>query len=161
MLPDWKPRAVAPGTTWGHNLTTPALLARARLPDGTSPLSPTGTTADAWHIAWAKEKGIPLVTNEGFTPTGYAPGKIAPLAAAEGVVVLFPKDFYARKLDQAAAIQRFCARFEEQAEGYLATHPSHRAALQLMYGSARHVLLGETQGRDTPVNVSIAVKVER
>jgi hypothetical protein len=145
LLARWDARVVAPVAGWEGILSTTLPL------EGREATAPTGSRADAWHIAWAKAHGLPLITNEGFSPAGYEPGKIAKRAAMDGVRVMFPKDFYAGKIDEAAEIEGFFGRFREHAPAYLERHSSHRNSLEMMFGVLRHVLLGETDGRDSPV----------
>jgi hypothetical protein len=160
LLPDWKPQLVTPvaDSGWAQKLS-PELL--AKIPElvaaGDPELAkPTGNRADAWHIAYAKEHSLELITNEGFKTTGYEPGKITKRARAEGVRVLFPKDLYEGKFDEHAEAETFIGRFRERVPEYLKTHPSSLNALQWVSGLFSHVLFGETVGRDAPVLVAIA-----
>ncbi|HEX7602584.1 MAG TPA: hypothetical protein VF316_13300, partial [Polyangiaceae bacterium] len=79
-----------------------------RVPAGWQPLmsdTPSheaGNAADGAIVEFAKKKGLPLITNEGFTETGYSEGKIAKRAKAGGVSVFFPKDFCLGRMDEAA-----------------------------------------------------------
>jgi hypothetical protein len=151
LLLDWNAGALTPASGWEKNLSKPPVLRRKQV------VAPTGNNADAWHIACAKEHGLPLVTNEGFNPTSYKEGKIARRAKADGVRALFPKDFYAGKIDEAAEIGGFLQRFRDEAPAYLETNPSQRNALQMMFGVYRHTLLGETEGHTEPVRVTISL----
>jgi hypothetical protein len=159
LLSGWNAQAAAPvaGSGW-HTILSPELLAKVPellMPGHAELAKPTSNRADAWHIAYAKQHSLPLITNEGFKATGYAPGKIAKRARAQGVTVLFPKDVYAGKVDERAEAEAFLARFRKRAPEYLETHPSALNALQWMSGLFSHVLFGETVGRTTPVRVGV------
>jgi hypothetical protein len=110
-----------------------------------TPTRETGNAADAALIAYAKKSGLPLITNEGFTSTGYFEGKIARRARAEGVAVFFPHQFYAQKIDEAAEIEDFVRRFVTNAPAFTDARQRPelvRATLDHMEGYFRHVLLG-------------------
>ena len=96
VLPNWRPSIVAPKDE-----------------------KPTGNAADAWLVAYAKEQGFPLVTNEGFKPTGYVEGKIVKRAREAGVEVFTPRDFYEGKMDVESEIDAFLQRFRDGAREYL------------------------------------------
>jgi len=161
LLPRWRRRGVIPASGWEAALSTPSsldgpeLVVRTGNSEDAWHVVPSGNRADAWHIAWAKTQGLPIVTNEGFTPSGYEQGKMAKRAAVEAVQVLFPKDVYAGRLDETAEIEGFFTRFREHAPLFLQEYPGHRRGLETMFGVLRHILLGETDGRHAPARVSI------
>jgi hypothetical protein len=149
LLSRWQARAVPIEPGWEKNLSRSPVLTEAERTE------PTGSRADAWLVATAKRMGLPVITHEGFTATGYAPGGIARRAKVEGVQVLFPKQVYAGQFDESAAIDRFLQRFAEAAPAYLKENPSHTGAMNLMWNLVRHLLLGETDGRDVPARTSV------
>jgi hypothetical protein len=96
------------------------------------------------------------VTNEGFTKDGYAEGDIGERARLSGVSWFHPRKFYEGHINEAEQIDAFFERFRAGVPEYLKTAPEGALdALQWMSGYFRHVLLGDTNGRDTPVRVTI------
>ena len=153
VLGGWTPELVTPKLAWEN---APVAI-RLRVTQKTA--GPVGNNADAWHIAHAKERRLVLITNEGFSPTGYAQGKIAKRAAAEGVQTAFPHEFYRGKINDAEEIEAFLLSFRQEATRYLDARDSNDAmgeVLRWVYGYFRLVLLGEAEGRVDPVRVSIA-----
>ncbi len=141
---------------WENGLTT---LQPRPAPGTTTLASPIGNNADAWHIAHAKKHAAVLITNEGFSPTGYAPSKIAKRATAEGVKTCFPHEFYAGKISETVETEAFLRRFREQAPRYLDARKTTDAmgeVLTWVYGYFRLILLGEAEGHPVPVKVSVA-----
>jgi hypothetical protein len=130
-------------------------LSRAPALDEAEMRNPTGNRADAWLIALAKRLGLPLITNEGFKRSGYGVSEIGERAKAEGVTVLFPKDVYAGKIDEMAETARFLERFCDEAPAFIEEQPKQQNGLGVMFGLYRHFLLGETDGREAPVSVSL------
>ena len=116
-----------------------------------------GNAADDALVAFAKEYRVPLITNEGFTPSGYAVGKIARRATVAGVLVFFPRDFYAGKIDEAGEIEDFLLRFHGQAPVYASGQADPDGAdrfMKFMDSYFRHVLCGEAS-RGHPVSVTM------
>jgi hypothetical protein len=151
LLPNWKAQAAGPGVGWEKTLSAPALLTPELLTPGHPELeNPTGSRADAWHIAEAKELRVPLVSNEGFNPAGYETGKIKRRATEEGVSAYFPHEFYGGKMNEADEIGAFFERFTEEAPRYLDAKRQELGAdrtgeaLDFVFGYYRFVLLGET-----------------
>jgi hypothetical protein len=78
-----------------------------------------------------------------------------------GVSVYAPREFYAGKLDESAEIERFLRKFREKAPNYIAAHWQKRGPDQIagvfewVYGYYRMILLGEAEGRDEAVRVSV------
>jgi hypothetical protein len=125
---------------------------------GTSkePETARGDAADELLIAKAKYFGVPVITNEGFKPSGIVDEKMRALAKGAGVVAVTPEEFYAGKLDEATAIADFLARFRQFAPDRIRTGRKHvPRLLSTVFGYYQHVLLGVTKGRALPVSVSI------
>jgi hypothetical protein len=99
---------------------------------------------------------------EGFTPAGIFDQGLRKRARAAGVPVFTPREFYDGKVNEAIEIGGFLSRFRDQAPRYLAAHwekigkkDKSGELLTLVLGVYRHILLGETEGRVTPVRVSL------
>jgi len=117
-----------------------------------------GDDADAHLVEYAREHGLPLITNEGFGPTGIRAEKMRKLATDAGVNVFAPGEFWRGQIDESSEIEDFLRRFRKQAPAYAAARAKprlEREALDRMNGYFRHVLLGETAGRDAPVRVIV------
>lgn len=128
----------------------------------TQPGTEKGSAADRAYVESAKSGGLPLVTNEGFTPSGIVDQGLRKRAKTAGVPVFTPREFYDGKINEAVEIGGFLTRFRDQAPRYLAAHwerigkkDKSDELLTLVFGVYRHVLLGETEGRSTPVRVSM------
>jgi hypothetical protein len=127
----------------------------------TQPGEERGDAADQVLVNAAKEWGVPLITNEGFNAKGYGEGEIGERATAAGVTWYHPRKFYEGKIDETTEIEAFLGRCREKAPTYLAEHKQRHnddsvaTWLPLVLGSYRHVLLGDTEGRTTPVRVAI------
>lgn len=118
----------------------------ARKPDGLR-----SNPADKALIAFAKERGLPLISNETV-------GKMRRTALADGVAIFTPGEFIADKVDRATAIPAFLGRFEAATVSYIAAEPpaereQTKESLLWMHGVYKHVLTGETVGR-APVTVT-------
>jgi hypothetical protein len=161
LLASWTPYFATPKAGWEEFVSDDLLSPELRTPRHPELTTPTGTNADTFHIACAKEHGIPLITNEGFSETGYKPGKIVRRAAREGVRGLLPRDFYAGHINEADEIDAFLNRFRDEAPKYLDAHWQKHGkdaadeVLGLIYGQYRLFLRGEAEGRDTPVRVAV------
>ncbi|MGH7437258.1 MAG: hypothetical protein ACRENE_16400, partial [Polyangiaceae bacterium] len=120
-----------------------------------------GNAADTALVAVAAEKGIPLVTNEGFNKDGYDEGKIGKRARAAGVTWYHPRRYFEGKIDEHAEIADFLRRCVAEVPRYLDDLWTKRGkdksdeVIKLIIGSYRHILLGETEGRDVPVRVRL------
>ncbi len=128
--------------------------------DAQIPTTPDGFTsnkADAALLSAARIHGLPLITNEGFTPAGIESKGLRKRAAAEGVWVGTPREFLVqRDFDEASAIEGFLARFRAHAPAYVASRRDRSGeVLSWVLGYFRHVLRGETEGRDVPVAVKL------
>lgn len=119
---------------------------------------PVGNAADAALVSYASTHGLRIVSNEASTPTGIRSDKLRKKAAAAGVVVVTPKEFYDGLIDEAREIQAFLERFRTHAPGYIASHPEPSIisdTLGTLDGYFRHTLLGETKGEAQPVKVAV------
>ena len=155
----------AAGGTWGTRHTIQfvhfvksRLLAEwrdhAQTPRGAAALR--GNEADRHLVDFAREHGLPLIANEGSSPTGTHLRKMRKLATQAGVHVATPRQFWEGKLDERTDIEAFLRRFREEAPTYARGQDDPEVeleALEIMEGYFRHVLLGETSGRDAPVRV--------
>jgi hypothetical protein len=148
LLPNWLLSGVDPDAGWQTHLSK-LYVDSSKWPE------PTGSAADAFLISCAKRTGLPLISSEGLRVSGYGVSDIAKRGKREGVQVLFPKQFYAGKVDEAAEIDAFLRRFDEHAPKYLDQDPSARDQLDEMRGTLHHVLLGHTAGRTAPARVRI------
>ena len=83
------------------------------------------------------------------------------LAKDAGVEVFTPREFYVNKIDETEEIEVFLRRFREGAERYLEARRGDLGpdkgyeVVSLMDGYYRHILRGETEGRDVPVRLSV------
>lgn len=110
-----------------------------------------GDKADDHLLAYAKQNGLPLITNEGFRVRGVKDQKLRKRAKAEGVAVFSPKEFYEGRMDEQAEIWAFFKRFADRAPIYIDQHnrlngqTNVRDALHRLDGVYRHILFGETK----------------
>lgn len=161
VLGNWNACFATPKAGWEKFVSVELLSTELRTPGHPELTTPTGTNADTFHIACAKDNGIPLITNEGFSETGYKSGKIVKRAAREGVRGMRPCDFYAGHINEADEIDAFLNRFRDEAPKYLDAHWQKHGkdaadkVLGLIYGQYRLFLRGEAEGRDTPVRVAV------
>jgi hypothetical protein len=107
-----------------------------------------GNAADRAYLAFAKQHGKPLVTNEGNTPGGIIDEKLRLTAKQQGVPVFTPGEFWAGRSDEAVETKRFLRRFERRAQVYIGRRPQRarkatERAVRFTYGYLRMVLLGE------------------
>lgn len=162
------PPAATPGTQFESDFTRMFIwfVKDHVLPDWdsqlpTEPGSERGNAADVAYVAAAREFGVPLITNEGFSKDGYGEGKIGKRAAAAGVTWYHPRKFYEGKLDEATEIRAFLDRCLAEAPKYLNDLWTRRGkdksdeVIKLVIASYRHILLGETEGRSTRVRVML------
>jgi hypothetical protein len=120
-----------------------------------------GNAADQALVDKAKELGVPLITNEGFSQAGYSEGGIGKRAGKAGVKWYHPRAFYEGRIDEVKEIDNFIDRLRVEAPKYLAEHWRRHGKdesdefLRFMIASYRHILLGQTEGRSTPVRVKL------
>jgi hypothetical protein len=121
----------------------------------------TGMACDDRLLALAEEHSLPIVTNEGFTPAGTSEcnsRRLRTRAKDRGLKVYSPREFWTGKIDEEATIQDFLDRFREHAPQHIKAHLYPKTAedsLTIIYGYYLHVLLGITEGRETPVQVTV------
>jgi hypothetical protein len=117
-----------------------------------------GDKADAALVQYAKEYGVPLISFEGFTPTGIDPSnKMRKRAAAAGAAVVTPSEFYSDADEQLLAAL-FYNGFKGGAKRYIAEGPApdiNRVVMNDVNGYFKHVLFGVTEGYAEPLPVSI------
>ncbi|HEY5243595.1 MAG TPA: hypothetical protein VIJ22_19075 [Polyangiaceae bacterium] len=128
----------------------------------TAPGSEAKNAADRTYIAFAKERGLPLITNEGYGGNGFVDEKMRKLAKDEGVSVYAPREFYTGKINEAEEIEAFLQRFRDQAPRYVDARKKQHGAddqgaglLTWIYGYYRMILRGEVEQRSTPVRLSV------
>ena len=161
LFPDWEPGFASPWPDWEKSLPLELLSPELRTPGHPELEKPTGTNADTFHIACAKRHNVPLITNEGFGEKGYKRGDAMKRAGRAGVAAHHPIDFYRGHLDEEEEIERFLSRFREEAPRYLDAHRAKVGedklpdALTMIFGVYRNVLRGETEGRGTPLRVTV------
>jgi hypothetical protein len=128
----------------------------------TEPGDAASNAADRLLVETAKLSGLPLITNEGYTPAGIVNERMRKLALDDGVLTFTPREFYQGKIDEAEEAGGFLRRFREQAPGYLEARRNElgpdkgHEVMSFMDGYFRHIFFGETEGRKTPVRVAIA-----
>jgi len=93
------------------------LLTRKAPPS--EPGTASGNDADRLLVEIAKEHGLPLITNEGYSMNGIVDEKLRKRAQDAGVQVFTPREFCQGKLDETEEISAFLQRFREQAVRYL------------------------------------------
>jgi hypothetical protein len=132
----------------------------ARLPQ--EPGNEAKNEADLALVAYCKEHSLPLITNEGYSHTGIVDEGMRKLAKHAGVGVFTPREFYQGKMNEAEEIEAFLGRFRDQAAGHIDARKKElgeddkgREVLAWIHGYYRHILLGETEGRDRPVRLTI------
>lgn len=116
-----------------------------------------GDAADLAILAYAERNAIPIVTNEGVTADGIIETKRTNMrrrGQGRGVRVFSTREYRAQ-LDVSEAIESFLNRFYAEASKYLTTvrrdGDGWRELLQWVYGYYKLILLGEVEGRDTPL----------
>lgn len=118
-----------------------------------------GNAADRELVAYAKQHRLPLISNEAFSSTGVANDKMRKRAAAAGVQVFTPKEFYRNHIDEGAEVAEFLRRFQDEAPAYIRAHPEPKSmgdSMDMVEGYFRHILLGETNGETRPVRVVVS-----
>ena len=92
---------------------------------------------------------------------GIVDEKLRKRAQDAGVQVFTPREFCQGKLDETEEISAFLQRFREQAVRYLEARQRELGpdkgyeVISLMDGYYRHILRGETEGRTSPVRLSV------
>jgi hypothetical protein len=161
IIPDWEPGFANTWPGWEKTLPPELLNADLLIPGHKELEKPTGSRADTFHIACAKDLGVPLITNEGFGEGGYGSRKIIKRAARAGVTALRPFEFYRGHLDEEKAITWFLERFKEEAPKYLEDRGKKVGAdkapeaFTLIYGIYLNILRGEAEGRVAPLSVRV------
>jgi hypothetical protein len=117
-----------------------------------------GDKADSALVQYAKDYDVPLISFEGFTPSGIDPGnKMRRKALGAGVRVLTPSDFYGDADEQLLAAL-FYNGFRNGAKRYIDEGPApaiNRVAVNDVNRYFQHVLFGITEGYAEPLPVSI------
>ena len=162
------PPTATPGTHYPTDFTKAFVwfIKDRVLPDWewqiTDPRGERGNAADQALVDAALRHGVPLITNEGFNKDGYGEGGIGRRARAAGVPWFHPHGYYQGKIDEAAEIGEFFQRCQMEAPQFLADHwrdvggrDKWDELLDFVILTYRHVLLGETRGRVTPVRVAL------
>jgi hypothetical protein len=116
--------------------------------------------ADRWLVGYAKRKGIPVITHEGYTQHGIVDDNtkknMRGRCQEAGVAVFAPREFYAGKLDPEVASERFLDRFYRKAPQYLAGRTDKMEdVLRWVFGYYRMILRGEVEGTDARVPTSL------
>ncbi len=113
----------------------------------TQPETVHGTEADVFAVNRAKELGVPMITNEGYTASGVQETKMRKRAAAAGVPVFTPCEYWTRRIDPDDQARWFLGKYRQRAERYIATHPNPaliRESMLWVGGYFEHVLFGVT-----------------
>jgi hypothetical protein len=137
VLPNWNPTMPTASGTEGRN------------------------DADRALVEHARGRGVPLITNEGYSPTGIVDEGMRQLAMAAGVRVFTPREFYQGRIDEGAEIDAFLRRFREQVPHYLEVRrrevgkDNFHRVLEWVYGYYRLILLGQTAVRETPARLAV------
>jgi hypothetical protein len=125
------------------------------------PGSEMSNIADTALLDVAREHGLPLITNEGYTPDGIRDEKLRKRALDAGVRVFTPREFYADKIDETAEVAWFLGKFVEEMPDFLAAREREMGkrdlaedVLKLIHGYYRLVLLGQSEGGLVPVRVT-------
>jgi hypothetical protein len=119
-----------------------------------------GDAADLALLEYAEVNGVPIVTNEGVTINGITEAKrnnMRRRGRLRGVRVLSPREFYGYNMEADAEIEAFLRRFRAQARGYLERRGIDDAMKDVIiwiHGYYRLILLGEVEGRDTPLLIA-------
>lgn len=116
--------------------------------------------ADRAHVALAKARGIPLVTNEGAREDGSLDETKLIRAEAHGadVTVLTPRQAFQGHINEEEEIEAFLARFKDRAPNYLdrrGIRDRMGDVLTWVFGLYRFILRGEVEGRDTPAAIRV------
>jgi hypothetical protein len=96
-----------------------------------------------------------------YSQAGYSEGGIGKRAGKAGVKWYHPRAFYEGRIDEVKEIDNFIDRLRVEAPKYLAEHWRRHGKdesdefLRFMIASYRHILLGQTEGRSTPVRVKL------
>jgi hypothetical protein len=122
-----------------------------------------GNDADEELMALAKEHSLPLITSEGYTPTGPVAKKMRLTGTQQGIQVLTAAEYlavFAKDMDQNAEAEAFLERFKAHVPAYLVKHNTSnvRRFVADMEDYYRHCLLGITPGRTDRVLVAVQPK---
>lgn len=112
--------------------------------------------ADRAVVTAAKERNVPLISNEGYSQTGAIDQTklIRSFAQQEGVLVQLPREFYAGKLSEQPAIDIFLRKFARLAPDFIKQRRKRFGddgtvrMIQTVFGLYRLILKGEAEGRD-------------
>jgi hypothetical protein len=121
---------------------------------------PRGSAADSLIVEKAKEFAIPVISYEGFTPTGLDESKgLRKKALAAGVTVVTPAEFY-NGADESVLADAFYNNFRDGSFAFARSRPPEQAmnfakALDVVDAYYRHVLYGEARGHTKPVPVKM------
>lgn len=88
-----------------------------------APETVTGTAADKALVEFAQRMKLPLITNEGNTPSGVLEQGMRKRAREAKVLVYTPRDFYTGHLDCGAASENFLKQFRSAAPSYIGARP--------------------------------------
>jgi len=123
-----------------------------------------GDKADSALVQHAQDYGVPLVSFEGFTPSGIdSNNKMRKKATAAGVQLLTPMEFYSEADEQLLAAL-FYNGFKNGAKRYIDEGPApevNHVAVNDVNGYFRHVLFGITEGYVEPLPVAIEATRQR
>lgn len=127
------------------------------------PGTEAGNAADKALVAAAKERGVPLISNEGYSHTGAVDDTklIRRCAREEQVAVLLPREYYGGKINEAELIEGFLMKFSRLAPSYIEERRKRfggdgtEELLKAVFGLYRLILRGEAEGRND-VRVSLA-----
>ena len=127
----------------------------------TEPGTESGNDADRALIEHARVHGVPLITNEGYTPAGIVDDGMRRRARDAGVHVFAPIELYRGRINEAEEIEAFLRRFREQVPRYLEARrreigeDNFHRVLEWVYGYYRLILFGETADREAPVRLAL------
>lgn len=121
-----------------------------------------GDAADDALVAYAKEHGLPLISNEGLATTGQIVEKkdgLRDKARRGGIVVFTPEEYRRGKIEDAQAIEHFLQQFDAKAGDYIASFPEENRgpandSLGWMLGYYHLVLKGITRDPNVTLQVS-------
>jgi hypothetical protein len=127
----------------------------------TAPGTEAKNDADKALVEHARARGLPLITNEGYSQAGIVEEGMRRFAREAGVQVFAPREFYQGKIDEAEEIEAFLRRFREQVPRYIEVRrrevgeDNFHLVLEWVHGYYRLILLGESAVRETPVRVAV------
>ncbi len=109
-----------------------------------------GNDCDDLLLETSRLARLPLITNEGYTPSGISaadPKKLRAKAIAAGVPVYTPRQFWSGKINPKRASRKFLARMDAKAPKFLKGHtrsPQVAKTLDVMRGIYQFILFGLT-----------------